>query len=161
MTEIGKERIRRAAKKIKEEYPDATNLDTGFRVFKLDSSNMKDCYYYPEETTQDILQNLQENIKEDRTAEDLLIQVMLDMGVELSAKIEKVEILGKTVYKVNDNNLVCCFESNLTNEVVTEIAKMQPLYAVFRDSSMQSDSVNVNFEQLFNSYSPNTIRKVL
>lgn len=159
--EIGKERIRRAGKKIKEENANATNLDIGFRVFKLDSSNMKDCYYYPEETTQDMLQKLQDNIKEDRTAEDLLIQVMLDMGVKLSSKIETVEIEGKKVYKVNEKELVCCFERNLTNEIVTEIAKMQPEYVVFRDSSMQSDSVNINFEQLFKSYAPNTIRKVL
>ena len=159
--EIGKERIRRAGKKIKEENANATNIDTGFRVFKLDSSNMKDCYYYPEDTTQDMLEKLQDNIKEDRTAEDLLIQVMLELEVELSSKIETVEIEGKKVYKVNEKELVCCFERNLTNEIVTEIAKMQPKYAVFRDSSMQSDSVNINFEQLFKSYAPNTIRKVL
>ena len=159
--EIGKERIRRAGKKIKEENANATNIDTGFRVFKLDSSNMKDCYYYPEDTTQDMLEKLQDNIKEDRTAEDLLIQVMLELEVELSSKIETVEIEGKKVYKVNEKELVCCFERNLTNEIVTEIAKMQPKYVVFRDSSMQSDSVNINFEQLFKSYAPNTIRKVL
>ncbi len=159
--EIGKERIRRAGKKIKEENANATNIDTGFRVFKLDSSNMKDCYYYPEDTTQDMLEKLQDNIKEDRTAEDLLIQVMLELEVELSSKIETVEIEGKKVYKVNEKELVCCFERNLTNAIVTEIAKMQPKYAVFRDSSMQSDSVNINFEQLFKSYAPNTIRKVL
>lgn len=159
--EIGKERIRRAGKKIKEENANATNIDTGFRVFKLDSSNMKDCYYYPEDTTQDMLEKLQDNIKEDRTAEDLLIQVMLELEVELSSKIETVEIKGKKVYKVNEKELVCCFERNLTNAIVTEIAKMQPEYVVFRDSSMQSDSVNINFEQLFKSYSPNTIRKVL
>ncbi len=161
LTEIGKERIRRAGKKIKEENANATNLDIGFRVFKLDSSNMKDCYYYPEDTTQDMLEKLQDNIKEDRTAEDLLIQVMLEMEVELSSKIETVEIEGKKVYKVNEKELVCCFERNLTNAIVTEIAKMQPKYAVFRDSSMQSDSVNINFEQLFKSYAPNTSRKVL
>ncbi len=159
--EIGKERIRRAGKKIKEENANATNIDTGFRVFKLDSSNMKDCYYYPEDTTQDMLEKLQDNIKEDRTAEDLLIQVMLELEVELSSKIETVEIEGKKVYKVNEKELVCCFERNLTNAIVTEIAKMQPKYAVFRDSSMQSDSVNINFAQLFKSYAPNTSRKVL
>ena len=158
--EIGKERIRRAGKKVLEDYPNA-NIDLGFRDLKLDTSNMKEVYYNPEEVTQSLLSKLEDNIKEDRTSEDLLFQVMLDMGVELSSDIKTEIKSGKTVYNVNDGNLVCCFDKNLTNEVVTEIAKMQPLYAVFRDSSMASDSTNVNFEQIFETYSPTTKRKVL
>lgn len=160
--EIGKERIRRAGQKIKDENPLTTqNLDIGFRVFKLDSSNMKDVYYSPSDTDQTNLLDLVSNIKEDRTPEDLLFQVMLDMGVILSSDIKTLDIKGKKVFNVNDVNLVCCFDENLTDEVVTEIAKMQPLYAVFRDSSMSSDSVAVNFDQIFETYSPSTTRKVL
>ena len=210
--EIGKERIRRAGKKIVEEIKNASitfgknrkdvkemsaderksfdkainmaseklnqedglkNLedfmnqadrtipDIGFRVLKLDSSNMKDVYYSPSDTDQTNLLDLVSNIKEDRTPEDLLFQVMLDMGVILSSDIKTLDIKGKKVFNVNDGNLVCCFDENLTDEVVTEIAKMQPLYAVFRDSSMSSDSVAVNFDQIFETYSPSTTRKVL
>lgn len=160
--EIGKERIRRAGKKIKDENPLTTqNLDIGFRVLKLDSSNMKDVYYSPSDTEQTNLLDLVSNIKEDRTPEDLLFQVMLDMGVMLSSDIKTLDIKGKKVFNVNDGNLVCCFDENLTDDVVTEIAKMQPLYAVFRDSSMSSDSVAVNFDQIFETYSPSTTRKVL
>lgn len=160
--EIGKERIRRAGQKIKDENPLTTqNLDTGFRVLKLDSSNMKDVYYSPSDTEQTNLLDLVSNIKEDRSPEDLLFQVMLDMGVILSSEIKTLDIKGKKVFNVNDGNLVCCFDENLTDEVVTEIAKMQPLYAVFRDSSMSSDTVAVNFDQIFENYSPNTTRKVL
>lgn len=210
--EIGKERIRRAGKKIVEEIKNASitfgknrkdvkemsaderksfdkainmaseklnqedglkNLedfmnqadrtipDIGFRVLKLDSSNMKDVYYTPAETPQASLLDLVSNIKEDRSPEDLLFQVMLDMGVMLSSDIKTLDIKGKKVFNVNDGNLVCCFDENLTDEVVTEIAKMQPLYAVFRDSSMSSDSVAVNFDQIFETYSPSTTRKVL
>lgn len=160
--EIGKERIRRAGKKIKEENQmTAPNLDIGFRVLKLDSSNMKDIYYRPAELNQASLLDYVSNIKEDRTPEDLLFQVMLDMGVMLSSEIRTLDIKGKKVFNVNDGNLVCCFDENLTDEVVTEIAKMQPLYAVFRDSSMSSDSVAVNFDQIFETYSPSTTRKVL
>lgn len=137
------------------------NLDIGFRVLKLDSSNMKDVYYSPSDTEQTNLLDLVSNIKEDRSPEDLLFQVMLDMGVMLSSDIKTLDIKGKKVFNVNDGNLVCCFDENLTDEVVTEIAKMQPLYAVFRDSSMSSDSVAVNFDQIFETYSPNTTRKVL
>lgn len=160
--EIGKERIRRAGKKIKEENPLTTaNLDTGFRVLKLDSSNMKPVYYKPEDYTQDLLSGLEDNIKEDRTPMDLLFQVMLELGKPLSAKIEEKVIVGKNVFIVNDDDLIACFDSNITEEVVKQIALMKPLYAVFRDSSMANDSVNTNFEQIFATYSPNTTRKVL
>ena len=160
--EIGKERIRRAGKKIKEENQmTAPSLDIGFRVLKLDSSNMKDIYYRPAELNQASLLDYVSNIKEDRTPEDLLFQVMLDMGVMLSSDIKTMDIKGKKVFNVNDGNLVCCFDENLTDEVVTEIAKLQPLYAVFRDSSMKTDSVAVNFDQIFETYSPTTTRKVL
>ena len=222
--EIGKERIRRAGKKMVSEHLDKfvedvvektkafkdnkeikkliiskemekevnkPKLDIGFRVLKLDSSCMKDVYYAPSEMTQGLLFGLEDNIKEDRTAEDLLFQVMLDMGVVLSSRVEerklriengKCTIINnekfsklntsdkqqvKTIYIVGEYsegdspNLVCCFDNNLTDEVVTEIAKMQPLYAVFRDSSMSTDSVAVNFDQIFETYSPTTTRKVL
>ena len=162
LTEIGKERIRRAGKKIKEENPDILNLDIGFRVLKLDSSNMKDVYYTPAETPQASLLDLVSNIKEDRSPEDLLFQVMLDMGVMLDSKIEKIELsASKQAFNVNDGNLICCFDINLSEEDVTKIAKLEPLYAVFRDSSMSSDSVAVNFDQIFETYSPSTTRKVL
>lgn len=136
-------------------------IDIGFRVLKLDSSNMKDVYYNPSELKQSNLFDLASNIKEDRSAEDLLFQVMLDMGVLLSSDIKVENIAGKKVFNVNDGNLVCCFDENLTDDVVTQIAKMQPLYAVFRDSSMKTDSVAVNFDQIFETYSPTTTRKVL
>ena len=158
--EIGKERIRRAGKKIKEENKDC-NIDAGFRVLKLDSSNMKDIYYKPSELNQASLLDCVSNIKDGRSSEDLLFQVMLDMGVMLSSEIKTIDIKGKQVFNVNDGNLVCCFDNDLTDEVVTEIAKMGPLYAVFRDSSMSSDSVAVNFDQIFETYSPTTTRKVL
>ena len=141
---------------------DRTIPDIGFRVLKLDSSNMKDVYYTPAETPQASLLDLVSNIKEDRSPEDLLFQVMLDMGVMLDSKIEKIELsASKQAFNVNDGNLICCFDINLSEEDVTKIAKMQPLYAVFRDSSMASDSVAVNFGQIFETYSPSTTRKVL
>ena len=160
--EIGKERIRRAGKKIKDENGErAQDLDVGFRVLKLDSSNMKDVYYKPEEYSQIMLGDMQDNIKPDRTALDLLFQVMLELGKPLSAKITQKVIAGKSVYNVDDGDLVACFEDNITAEIVTEIAKAKPLYAVFRDSGLSSDSVAANFEQIFATYSPNTKRKVL
>lgn len=159
--EIGKERIRRAGKKIKEENPNAKDLDIGFRCLKLDSSCIKDIYYSPNKTTQDLLTQFEDNIKEDRTPEDLLFQVMLDMGVLLSSEIKTLEINGKKVFNVNDGDLVCCFDKNINDEVVTAIAKMQPLYAVFRDASMSTDSVAVNFDQSFETYSPTTTRKII
>lgn len=158
--EIGKERIRRAAKKIAEENPDA-KFDGGFRVLKLDSSNMKDVYYNPEDFYSYFLDNLVDNIKEDRTPEDLLFQVMLDLGILLSSKIEKSIIGNKKVFNVENNYLIACFDENVTEDVITEIAKHKPYYFVMRDSSMANDSVATNFEQIFASYSPDTIRKVL
>ena len=158
--EIGKERIRRAAKKIAEENPKA-KFDGGFRVLKLDSSNMKDVYYNPEDFYSYFLDNLVDNIKEDRTPEDLLFQVMLDLGILLSSKIEESVIGGKKVFNVENNHLIACFDENVTENVITEIAKHKPYYFVMRDSSMANDSVAANFEQIFASYSPDTIRKVL
>ncbi len=160
--EIGKERIRRAGKKILEEHPEAAGkLDTGFRVLKVDSTNMQDVYYRPDEYTQDLLSSLTDNIKPDRTPEDLLFQVMLDLGVLLSSRIEEIVIGGKKVFSVADGYLMACFDNDVTDEVLREIAKKQPYYAVFRDSGMASDSVATNFEQIFETYSPSTIRKVL
>lgn len=160
--EIGKERIRRAGKKIKEENPLTTqDLDIGFRVLKLDSSNMKDVYYKPSDYSQGFLGQLEDNIKADRTPLDLLFQVMLDLGKPLSAKIEERDIAGKHVFVVDDNDLVACFDSNVTEDVVKTIAQLKPLYAVFRDSGLSSDSVGANFDQIFATYSPNTTRKVL
>lgn len=161
LTSIGKERIRRAGKKIKEENPSITNLDVGFRVLKLDSSNMKDVYYKPSDYSQGFLGQLEDNIKADRTPLDLLFQVMLELGKPLSAKIEENEIADKKVFVVDDNDLIACFDENITEDVVKAIAQKKPLYAVFRDSGLSSDSVGANFDQIFATYSPNTTRKVL
>ena len=158
--EIGKERIRRAAKKIAEENPEA-KFDGGFRVLKCDSSNMKEVYYNPAEYEPSLFSRLEDNIKEDRTPEDLLFQVMLDLGVLLSSKIEETTIAGKKVFNVEDNYLIACFDDNVTEEVITEIAKQKPYYFVMRDSSMANDSVATNFEQIFAAYSSETVRKVL
>lgn len=158
--EIGKERIRRGAKKIAEENPNA-KFDGGFRVLKLDSSNMKDVYYNPSEFQPNLLDSLADNIKEDRTPEDLLFQVMLDLGILLSGKIEESTIGGKKVFNVEDNYLIACFDENVTEETITEIAKQKPYYFVMRDSSMANDSVATNFEQIFATYSADTVRKVL
>ena len=160
INEIGKERIRRAAKKIAEENPE-TKFDGGFRVLKCDSSNMKNVYYNPAEYEPSLFTSLEDNIKEDRTSEDLLFQVMLDLGVLLSSKIEETTIAGKRVFNVEDNYLIACFDDNVTEEVITEIAKQKPYYFVMRDSSMANDSVATNFEQIFAAYSPDTVRKVL
>lgn len=157
--EIGEERIRRAGKKIKEET--GADIDYGFRVFRVDSSNMKDVYYKPAEYTQEQLSLYADNIKPDRTPEDLLFQVMLDLGVLLSSKIDEEEIAGKKVFSVENGYLIACFDSDVTEETVTEVAKRHPFYAVFRDSGLASDSVAVNFEQIFETYSPKTRRKVL
>ena len=135
--------------------------DLGVRVFDITDTNMKDIYYAPNKTTQDLLTQFEDNIKEDRTPEDLLFQVMLDMGVMLSSEIKTLEINGKKVFNVNDGDLVCCFDKDLNDDVVTAIAKMQPLYAVFRDASMSTDSVAVNFDQIFETYSPTTTRKII
>jgi adenine-specific DNA-methyltransferase len=157
--EIGKERIRRAGQKIKEEAGlTVQNLDTGFRVLKLDSSNMKEVYYTPEEYSQMgfNLEGFMDNIKPDRSDEDLLFQVMLDLGIPLSAKIEQ----DRKIFKVNENYLIACFD-RVDTSLITEIAQKQPYYAVFRDSSFVNDSALVNVEQIFNTYSPSTIRRVL
>ena len=160
--EIGKERIRRAGRKIKEESGlAAQNLDIGFRVLKCDTSNMKEIFYRPDEVEQTLFNNYADNIKEDRTPEDLLFQVMLDLGVLLSSKIEETTIGGCKVFNVADGFLYACFDNNISDEVVTAIAKEQPYYAVFRDSGMASDSVLTNFDQIFASISPSTVRKVL
>lgn len=160
--EIGKERIRRAGAKIKEEAGlAAQNLDTGFRVLKCDTSNMKDVYYNPAEYEVNMFSRLEDNIKEDRTPEDLLFQVMLDLGVLLSSKIEETTIAGKKVFNVEDNYLIACFDSDVSEETIKAIAKQKPYYFVMRDSSMASDSVATNFDQIFATYSPETVRKVL
>lgn len=180
--EIGKERIRRAGKmeyesvcgtagssmrwdsekrKNDKNYPCPENVDIGFRVLKCDSSNMKEVYYTPDEYEISLFDSLEDNIKEDRTPEDLLFQVMLDLGILLSSKIEETTISGKKVFKVDGNYLIACFDENVTENVITEIAKQKPYYFVMRDSSMANDSVATNFDQIFASYSPDTIRKVL
>lgn len=160
--EIGKERIRRAGKKIKEDSPLTTqDLDTGFRVLKLDSSNMEDIYYTPKDISQANLFSLVDNVKSDRTAEDLLFQVMLELGATLDSKIATEVVAGKTIYNVAEGYLVACFDKDVTDEVVTTIAKMHPLYAVLRDTSMANDSTATNFEQLFKTYSPDTVTKIL
>lgn len=160
--EIGKERIRRAGRKIKEEAGmTAQDLDIGFRVLRLDSSNMQDVYYNPAALTQSMLDMTTDNIKPDRTPEDLLFQVMLELGVLPSSEIAETTIDRRKVFDVADGFLLACFDAGVTTETVTAIAKRQPYYAVFRDSSLQSDSVAANFEQIFETYSPSTVRKVL
>ena len=188
--EIGKERIRRAGSQIKEEtrivaplekaeretglavayYDDeakeygddvASRLDIGFRVLKLDSSNMKDVYYNPADFQKSLLDTTIDNIKEDRTPEDLLFQVMLDLGVLLSSKIEESEIVGKKVFNVADGFLIACFDNNVNEEVITAVAKQQPIYFVMRDSSLSTDTTATNFDQIFETYSPETVRKVI
>lgn len=162
IADVGKERIRRAGAKIKEEAGlAAQNLDTGFRVLKCDTSNMKDVYYNPAEYEVNMFSRLEDNIKEDRTPEDLLFQVMLDLGVLLSSKIEETTIAGKKVFNVEDNYLIACFDSDVSEETIKAIAKQKPYYFVMRDSSMASDSVATNFDQIFATYSPETVRKVL
>lgn len=172
LCEIGKERIRRAGKQIlsagggqlsfSETQPDqSAPIDIGFRCLRLDSSNMENVYYTPEETQQQDLFSLVDNVKPDRTPEDLLFQVMLDLGVLLSSPIEVKEIAGKKVFNVADGFLLACFDHDVTEETVKAIAQMKPYYAVFRDSSMANDSVATNFDQIFETYSPETVRKVL
>ena len=172
LCEIGKERIRRAGKQIlsagggqlsfSETQPDqSAPIDIGFRCLRLDSSNMENVYYTPEETRQQDMFSLVDNVKPDRTPEDLLFQVMLDLGVLLSSPIEGKEIAGKKVFNVADGFLLACFDHDVTEETVEAIAQMKPYYAVFRDSSMANDSVATNFDQIFETYSPETVRKVL
>ena len=170
--EIGKERIRRAGKKIREENTDNSSLltpnsklDTGFRVLKCDTSNMKDVYYNPAEYEVNMFSRLEDNIKEDRTPEDLLFQVMLDLGILLSSKIQvrsvEVGMRSYSYFDVEDGYLIACFDKNIDEKVITTIAKQKPYYFVMRDSSMASDSVATNFDQIFATYSPDTVRKVL
>lgn len=162
LTELGKERIRRAGKKIKEESPLTTqDLDTGFRVLKLDSTNMQDIYYSPKDISQADLFSQVDNVKPDRTGEDLLFQVMLELGATLDSKIETTTVAGKTIYNVAEGYLVACFDQDVTDEVVKAIAQMQPAYAVLRDTSMKDDSTATNFEQIFKTYSPDTVTKIL
>lgn len=158
--EIGKERIRRAGNKIAKENPHA-KFDKGFRVLKCDSTNMKEVYYNPAEYNTDLLDVLIDNIKADRTPEDLLFQVMLDLGVLLSSDIKQTTIAGKTVFNVADSFLMACFDTDINEEIITVIAKQKPYYFVMRDSSMANDSVATNFQQIFNTYSPETKKKVL
>lgn len=160
--EIGKERIRRAGKKIKEESPSTTqDLDTGFRVLKLDSTNMQDICYSPKDISQADLFSQVDNVKPNRTGEDLLFQVMLELGATLDSKIETTTVAGKTIYNVAEGYLVACFDPDVTDDVVKAIAQMQPAYAVLRDTSMKDDSTATNFEQIFKTYSPDTVTKIL
>ncbi len=160
--EIGKERIRRAGKKIKEDNPLTTqDLDTGFRVLKLADSNMEDVYYAPQDLSQVNLFSQVDNVKEGRTGEDLLFQVMLELGVPLDSKITVQQLDGKSVYNVADGFLIACFDTGVTDSVITAIAKQQPQYATLRDSSYADDSTATNFEQIFKTYSPNTTIKTL
>ena len=157
--EVGEERISLAGKKIKEET--SADIDYGFRVFRVDTTNMEDVYYRPADYNQGQMQFFANNIKADRTPEDLLFQVMLDLGILLSSDIEETEIAGKKVFSVAGGYLIACFDSDVTEETVKAIALRKPFYAVFRDSGMASDSVATNFEQIFETYSPKTQRKVL
>ena len=160
--EIGKERIRRAGKKIKAESPLTTqDLDIGFRVLKLDSTNMEDIYYSPKDINQADLFTQVDNVKPDRTGEDLLFQVMLELGATLDSKIETTTVADKTIYNVAENYLVACFDRDVSDEVVKAIAQMQPMYAVLRDTSMKSDATATNFEQIFKTYSPQTVTRIL
>lgn len=153
--EAGKDRIRKSSETIESE------IDKGFRVLKCDSSNMKDVYYSPADFDMNLLDMMEDNIKEDRTPEDLLFQVMLDLGVTLSSKIEETTIAGKKVFDVADGFLIACFDKDVNEETIKAIAQKQPYYFVMRDNSLANDSVATNFEQIFATYSPDTVRKVL
>lgn len=158
--EIGKERIRRVGRKIKEESPlTRQGLDTGFRVLKLDSSNMQDVYYTPSEFSEQML--FEDNIKPGRTDEDLLFQAMIELGIELSAKIERRSIAGKTAWSVDDGRLMACFDEQVNETTITEIARQHPHYFVMRDSSLANDNVADNFEQIWEEYSKDTVRRIL
>lgn len=162
IADISKERIRRAGAKIKaENATNAPNLDIGFRVFKIDTSNMKDVYYAPDAVKQSDLVAHADNIKEDRTPEDILFQVLVDWGVDLALPIAKETIAGKTVFFVDGNALAACFDASISEEVVKELAKRKPLRAVFRDSSYGTDRVKINVEQIFKLLSPTTEIKSL
>lgn len=160
--EIGKERIRRAGKKVKEEAGlQGQDLDIGFRVLKLDTSNMEDVYYTPNDLTELNLFNSIDNVKPDRTPLDLLFQVLPELNIELSARIEEKEIHGKKVFMVNGDQLIATFDTDVNESTITEIAKLRPVYFVMRDASAENDNVLDNFEQIFKHYSPDTIRRVL
>jgi adenine-specific DNA-methyltransferase len=160
--EIGKERIRRAGRKIKEESGlQGQDLDIGFRVLKLAESNMEDVFYTPDKFDANNLFTFADNVKHDRTAEDLLFQVMLELGVELSSPIEKKSINGVEVFNVKDGFLIATFDKNVNESTITEIAKSEPVYFVMRDASAENDNVLDNFDQLFRHYSPDTIRRIL
>ncbi len=160
--EVGKERIRRAGRKVKEEFGlTAQNLDVGFRVLKLAESNMTDVFYKPGDLEQGFLDKLESNVKSDRTDMDLLFQVMLECDLPLSSKIEEKTIQGKKVFFVEGNELVACFAEGLTTEAITEIAKTKPYYFITRDSALANDNTADNFEQIWSAYSKDTIRKVL
>lgn len=159
--EIGKERIRRAGKKIKAEHPEAKDLDIGFRVLRLDSSNMEDVFYTPNKFDLTAIQGLIDNVKSDRSEEDLLFQVMLELDVPLSASIKPEQLAGKNVFVVADGHLIATFDKDVNESTVTEIAKSKPNFFVMRDASAANDNVLDNFEQIFRHYSPDTICKIL
>lgn len=160
--EIGKERIRRSGRKVKEEAGlHGQNLDIGFRVLKLDTSNMEDIYYTPDDLTELNLFSSVDNVKPDRTPLDLLFQVMPEFNIELSATIEEKSVNGKWAFLVNGNYLIATFDDEVNESTITEIAKLRPVYFVMRDSSAANDNVLDNFEQIFRHYSPETIRRIL
>lgn len=164
LTEIGKERIRRAGAKIKEDFKDQEgieDLDIGFRVLKVDSSNMEDVYYNPMDLQRNMLLEMSDNIKSDRTDLDLLFQVMLDLGIEVSSEISEFTIEGKKCFSVEGDFLIACFDKGIDTDLVKEIANRKPIYAVILDRNMESDSLLTNFEQIFKEISPDTVRKVL
>ncbi len=162
IAELGRERIRRAGKKVlSENATTAPNLDVGFRVLKLDTSNMKDVYYQPDATKQSDLFSLVENIKQDRTSEDLLFQVLLDWGVDLCLSIARESISGHEVFFVDGNALAACFDNDLSEETIKVIAIRKPLRAIFRDASFANDSAKINIEQVFKFHSPSTDLKCI
>jgi adenine-specific DNA-methyltransferase len=164
IADIGKERIRRAGNKIKEENADKEGidqLDIGFRVLKVDSSNMKEVYYTPDALNKGDLFSHADNIRKDRTAEDLLFQVLLDWGVDLSLPIKEEAIDGKTVFFVDEDALTACFDTGINEDFVKQLATRKPLRVVFRDSGFENDSVKINVEQIFKLMSPSTEVKTI
>lgn len=162
ITDIGKERIRRSGKMIKDEYS-STSIDVGFRVFKCDSSNMRDIFYSPDGVVRNTLEDYVDVIKDDRESEDLLIQVMLELGIELSSKIEQKSMHGHTVYSVDDGYLVACFDDSIDDSTIVDISKEKSgcMYAVFRSGSSMTDEMLANIEQIFKTYSPQTKIRIL
>jgi adenine-specific DNA-methyltransferase len=157
IADFSKERIRRAGAMVLEgECRPGWNKDVGFRVLKIDTSNMRDVYYRPDEVKQADLLTAVDNIKPDRTAEDLLFQVLVDWGVDLTLPIRRESVQGKTVFFVDDNALVACFDTGITEELVKELAGHEPLRVVFRDNGFVSDAVKINVEQIFRQLSPTT-----